>query len=90
MIDEEVKKIVQRNYDRTETIVRENRQHLEMIAKLLLEKEALSSDEINAVLGKTPAKTGRGAYAKENAGETAAPPAETANPPAPPSNPGQT
>jgi len=51
-IDEEVKKIIQRNYDRTEKILLENKTHLETIAKLLLEKEVLSSDEINAVLGK--------------------------------------
>jgi len=50
MIDEEVKKIVSRNYDRTKALLENNRAKLKKIAKLLLEKEIISSDEINAVL----------------------------------------
>jgi cell division protease FtsH len=87
MIDEEVKKIIQRNYDRTEGILRENRHHLETIAKLLLEKEVLSSDEINTVLGKPLAKAYRG---PESAEVPVTPPAPTADQPAQPPNPGQT
>ncbi len=49
-IDEEVKKIIQRNYERTEKLLEEHRTQLETVAKLLLEKEILSSDEIAAVL----------------------------------------
>jgi cell division protease FtsH len=50
MIDEEVKKIVSRNYERTKALLENNRAKLKKIAKLLLEKEIISSDEINAVL----------------------------------------
>ncbi len=52
MIDEEVKKIIRRNYDRANQIIGEHRDELEAIVKLLLEREVLSSDEINAVLGR--------------------------------------
>ncbi len=55
MIDEEVKKIIQRNYTRAQQIIGEHKEELEAIVKLLLEREVLSSDEINAVLGKTAA-----------------------------------
>jgi cell division protease FtsH len=89
MIDEEVKKIIQRNYDRTESILRENRHHLETIAKLLLEKEVLSSDEINTVLGKPLAKAYRGPESAE-VPVTPLEPEPTAAQPAPPPNPGQT
>ena len=51
-IDEEVKKIVKRNYGRAEKIIGEHRDLLEAIVKQLLEREVLSSDEINAILGK--------------------------------------
>ncbi|MBN2265818.1 MAG: ATP-dependent zinc metalloprotease FtsH [Candidatus Aminicenantes bacterium] len=49
-IDEEVKKIVMRCLDRTRELLEANRDKLIKIAALLLEKEALSSDEINAVI----------------------------------------
>jgi cell division protease FtsH len=52
MIDEEVKKIVKRNYERAEKIIGENKDQLEAIVKLLLEREVLSSEEINAALGR--------------------------------------
>jgi len=55
MIDDEVKKIIQRNYARAQEIIGEHKDELEAIVKLLLEREVLSSDEINAVLGKTAA-----------------------------------
>jgi len=64
MIDEEVKKIVRRNYDRAEEILKKHKEQLEAIVKLLLEKEVLSSDDINAALGKpvapSPASGGEG------------------------------
>jgi cell division protease FtsH len=49
-IDEEVKKIVMRCYERTHELMEKNKDKLVKIAALLLEKEALSSDEINAVV----------------------------------------
>jgi cell division protease FtsH len=48
-IDEEVKKIVSRNYERTHQLLEKNKSKLKKIAKLLLEKEVLTSDEIEAV-----------------------------------------
>jgi len=48
-IDEEVKKIVSRNYERTRQLLEKNKSKLKKIAKLLLEKEVLTSEEIEAV-----------------------------------------
>ncbi|MBM3312833.1 MAG: ATP-dependent zinc metalloprotease FtsH, partial [Candidatus Aminicenantes bacterium] len=56
MIDEEVKKIVGRNYARSEQLLNGHRDHLTAIANLLLEKEVISSEEIKAVIeGRPPA-----------------------------------
>jgi cell division protease FtsH len=49
LIDEEIKKIIDRNYERTRKLLEENKSKLKKIAKLLLEKEVISSDEINAI-----------------------------------------
>jgi cell division protease FtsH len=57
-IDDEVKKIVLRNYNRTQELIEKNKDKLVRIAELLLEKEVLSSEEINAIVDgkpKTPA-----------------------------------
>jgi cell division protease FtsH len=50
-IDEEVKKIVCRNYERTQQLLEKNKAKLKKIAKLLLEKEVLTSEEIEAIVG---------------------------------------
>ena len=50
MIDEQVKAIVMRNYDRARELMEANRDKLVKIAERLLEKEVLSSDEINAIV----------------------------------------
>jgi cell division protease FtsH len=49
-IDEEVKKIVMRSLNRTQQLLEANRDKLVKIAVLLLEKEAVGSDEINAII----------------------------------------
>ncbi len=49
-IDEEVKKIVMTSLRRTQDLIEANKDKLVRIAELLLEREALSSDEINAVI----------------------------------------
>jgi len=49
-IDDEVKKIVMRCFNRTQELMEANRDKLVKIAALLLEKEALGSDEINAIV----------------------------------------
>ena len=49
-IDDEVKKIVMRNYGRTQELVERNKEKLVRIAEALLVKEVLSSDEINQIV----------------------------------------
>ncbi len=59
-IDDEVKKIVLRNYNRTHDLIEANKEKLVKIAEALLEKEVLSSDEINLIVdGKIKAETGK-------------------------------
>jgi len=58
MIDAEVKKIITRNYDRTKELLEKNRNKLLRVAKALLEKEVLTSDELEAIIkGKKLAKS---------------------------------
>jgi len=49
-IDEEVKKIVTRSYNRTQELIEKNKDKLVKIAEMLLEKEVLTSEEINQIL----------------------------------------
>ncbi len=49
-IDREVAKIIKKAYERARKLIRENREKLEAIARGLLEKEILTSDEINAIV----------------------------------------
>jgi cell division protease FtsH len=49
-IDGEIRKIVEGGYKRAESLLTENRDQLEMLAKALLEYETLSGDEIRKVL----------------------------------------
>jgi cell division protease FtsH len=74
-IDDEVKKIIMRCYNRTQELLEANRDKLVKIAALLLEKEALSSDEINAIVnGKKKPETppGKAFGQAEAAGKPAA------------------
>ncbi len=71
-IDEEVKKIITRNYNRTQEIMENNKDKLLKIAELLLEKEALSSDEINDIINGTM-KTVPSSESSPPAGEAAEP-----------------
>jgi len=49
-IDDEVKKIIMRNYNRTHDLIEANKDKLTRIAEALLEKEVLTSDEINLIV----------------------------------------
>ncbi len=49
-IDDEVRKIVTRNFDRAKDLVENNKDKLVKIAEALLEKEVLDSDEIEAIV----------------------------------------
>ncbi|MBN2245447.1 MAG: cell division protein FtsH, partial [Candidatus Aminicenantes bacterium] len=56
-IDEEVKKIVIRNFARAKELIEKNKDKVVAIADALLEKEVLTSDEIKAIInGKKPAE----------------------------------
>jgi cell division protease FtsH len=50
LIDQEVKEIITRNYERTRGLLEENRQALEGIAEVLLEKETLEGDKFRELL----------------------------------------
>ena len=53
-IDEEVKKIIDLAYDRTKNLLTKHRDHLEVIAKELLEKEILFQSDLERLIGKRP------------------------------------
>jgi len=79
-IDDEVKKIIMRNYQRTQELIEQNRAKLVKVAELLLEKEVLTSEEINKIVDGKP-KPGAGV---SGAAEAPAPAAATeAKPPRP-------
>ncbi len=50
LIDEEVKNIIETNYKRAEEILRENRDVLEKLVGILLQKETLEKEEIDRIL----------------------------------------
>jgi len=54
LIDAEVKKIISRCYQRAKELIENNRDRLLRIAEALLEKEILSSDEINELINGQP------------------------------------
>ncbi len=49
-VDSEVRAIIERNYERARTLLVEHRDSLEIIAKALLARETLSSDQIDALV----------------------------------------
>ncbi|MES2286039.1 MAG: ATP-dependent zinc metalloprotease FtsH [Bacteroidota bacterium] len=51
LIDEEVRKLVQQAHDSARSVLEKNRDKLDALAKLLLEKEVVYKKEIEAVLG---------------------------------------
>jgi cell division protease FtsH len=51
LIDEQVKKIIGKSYVRSQELLESNKDKLTEIAKLLLEKEVLDSDEIEKIAG---------------------------------------
>jgi len=56
-IDDEVKKIITRNFDRSKKLIEDNKDKLEKIAEALLEREVLDSEEIEEIIfGKKPKK----------------------------------
>ncbi|MGC8746666.1 MAG: ATP-dependent zinc metalloprotease FtsH, partial [Candidatus Saccharicenans sp.] len=61
LIDAEVKKIIRHCYERARTLIETNRDKLIRIAEALLEKEILSSDEINQLINGQPKPEKKGA-----------------------------
>ncbi|MCK4646031.1 MAG: ATP-dependent zinc metalloprotease FtsH [Candidatus Aminicenantes bacterium] len=58
MIDVEVKKIIQRNYNRAKELLEKNKKQLIHIAEALLDKEVLTAEELDSIIkGKKLAKT---------------------------------
>ncbi len=53
-IDREVKKIIDSAYERTKQLLEDHRDHLEIIAKELLEKEILFQSDLERLIGKRP------------------------------------
>ncbi len=53
-IDKEVKRIIDESYARTKALLSQHRQHLEVIAKELLEKEILFQSDLERLIGKRP------------------------------------
>ena len=54
MMDEEARKIIDKQYQRAQTLLREKRSQLDLLANLLLEKEVLFKDDLENLLGKRP------------------------------------
>jgi cell division protease FtsH len=52
LIDEEVRELVQNSYEKTKHLLIENRNKLENLAHLLMQKETLNREEIEKALGK--------------------------------------
>jgi AFG3 family protein len=53
-IDKEVKKIIDTAYDRTKQLLIQHRDHLEILAKELLQKEILFQSDLERLVGKRP------------------------------------
>lgn len=53
-IDKEVRSIIEEAYERTKALLTQHRQHLDVIAKELLEKEILFQADLERLIGKRP------------------------------------
>ncbi len=54
MIDQEVKNMIEEQYDRSKTLLRDKRKELDALAKALLEKEVLHRADLENIIGKRP------------------------------------
>ncbi len=59
LIDLEVKKFITRNFDRAKALLEKNKSALKTIAEELLDKEVLSSEEIEEIIGKNKKSDGK-------------------------------
>ena len=51
LIDDEVQSIIEECYNDTKKLLREKREYLDKMSKILLEKEVIGRDEIKNILG---------------------------------------
>lgn len=56
-IDEEVKALIDVQYERAKAILRKNKKGLKQLAEILLEKEVIFSDDLEKIFGKRPWKS---------------------------------
>ena len=56
-IDEEVKSLIDVQYERAKTVLRKNKKGLTQLAEILLEKEVIFSDDLEKIFGKRPWKS---------------------------------
>jgi cell division protease FtsH len=54
LIDQEIKKIVEKAYERAKTILTDNRDKLEQLADILLKKEVIFREDLENIFGKRP------------------------------------
>ncbi len=54
LIDSEIRRFVDESLDRARTLVRENKEKLHDLAKALLDRETLTSEDVEAILGARP------------------------------------
>jgi cell division protease FtsH len=54
IIDEEVKKLIDRAYERTLSLLSINRDKLDALAKLLMEREVIFKEDLENIFGKRP------------------------------------
>jgi cell division protease FtsH len=57
-IDEEVKRMIDAQYDRAKSILRKNKTGLKQLADILLEKEVIFSNDLEKIFGKRPWTSG--------------------------------
>ncbi len=58
IIDQEVSQLIEKAYERAKQILRENREGLEKLAQILLEREVIFSEDVEAIFGKRKYQTG--------------------------------
>ncbi|KIM47890.1 hypothetical protein M413DRAFT_439571 [Hebeloma cylindrosporum] len=84
MLDFEVRKMITNAYDRTRNLLTEHKEDVEKVAKLLLEREVITREDMISLLGKRPF-AGRSddmdKWLDENRGEKSAPPPLESPPP---------
>ena len=54
MIDQEVRKLIEQEYERTKKLLREKREQVEKLANALLEREVLFQSDVETLIGKRP------------------------------------